>query len=372
MSTLFDLFFLSSILWLAVWRRLGDRNGWLALINAWAWWLLSAALPAGVIALWRRSRLASLVWGIGVAALWLREYGWTLPSKTEEHGLTRMGGIDTGRKSSTFGKSRTSGVTLLTCNLLNNPRDLTPVLQWTAREMPDVLLFQECIPSHAAPLERGLAPAYPHRLWLPAVEYGMGFGVASRQPFALTGFWQYPGFEPFAARITLLSDLTGGPVAIDCQASDWAGPPVRSGRALDIYCVQFISPTNEVRRVGPTALLRLREAQIDWVLREIARRKQPALVAGDWNTTEGNDIYRRAAAQLVDGWREAGDGPGWSWPRRLNPYVDKAALPVLRLDCVMHTGSRFAPGLSVAEMRVIRDDLGSDHCPLLVRVEGEE
>jgi len=354
MFTFLDLLFLPFLLWLVVWRLLGDRNGWLALINAWAWWLLNAALP-GVVALWRRSRLASLLWGMGGAALWWREYGWTLPAR-----------------SSTFGKNRTSCATLLTFNLLNNPRDLTPVLQLAAREMPDLLLFQECISSHAAQLERGLAPAYPHRLWLPAAEYGMGFGIASRHPFALTGFWQYPGFEPFAARITLSLDLTGGPAAIGCRATGSVGPPVRSGRTLDIYCVQFISPTNEVRRVGPTALLRLRERQIDWVLGEIARRKCAALVAGDWNTTEGSDIYHRAAAQLVDGWREAGNGPGWSWPRRLNPYWDKTAPPVLRLDYVMHTGSRFAPGLSVAEMRVILDDLGSDHCPLLVRVEGKE
>lgn len=362
MSTLFDLFFLSCLLWLAAWRRLRDRNGWLALINAWAWWLLSAVLPAGMMVLWRRSRLASLLWGAGGTTLWWREYGWTMPRRTKEHGLTRMGEIDTDRNSSTFGKSQTAYATFLTFNLLNNPRDLTPVLQLVARETPDLLLFQECIPSHAAQLDGGLASRYPYRLWLPAAEYGMGFGIASRYPFALTGFWQYPGFEPFAARITLLSDLTGGPVEIDCQASDWAGP-------LDIYCVQFISPTNEVRRLGPTCLLRLREQQIDWVLGEIAHRQSPALVAGDWNTTEGSDAYRRAAQQLVDGWREAGCGPGWSWPRRLNPYLDIAAPPVLRLDYLMHTGRRFAPHLAVAEMWVIRDDLGSDHCPLLVRVE---
>ena len=241
---------------------------------------------------------------------------------------------------------------LLTFNLLNNERELTPLLELVARELPDLLLFQECIESHATQLETGLGHHYPHRLWLPAPEYGMGFGIASRLPFALTGFWQYPGFEPFAARVTLA-----------------LSHPFIPSSLFDVYCVQFISPTNEVRRVGPTALLRLREQQIGWVLDEIGRRKQPAVVAGDWNTTEGSDAYCQAAAQLIDGWREAGNGPGWSWPRRLNPYLDRSALPVLRLDYLMHTGRGFASGVTVTGMRVIRDGLGSDHCPLLAKIE---
>ncbi len=358
MSTLFDLLVLVFLLWLAAWRLLGDRNGWLALANAWAWWLLTAAIPTGIAALWRRSKLAALAWAIAGGLLWQRENGWMWPAPLQQKSpLQNTPRPTTGE----FGK-----FSLLTFNLLNRKRGLTPLLQLVERATPDILLFQECIPSHAAQLDAGLAHCFPHRLWLPAPEYGMGFGIASRHPFALTGFWQYPGFEPFAARVTL--DLTGGPTVIDCRAIDVAGPPVRSGDKLDIYCVQFISPTNEVRRVGLTALLRLREQQIDWVLAEIERRKVAAVVAGDWNSTEGSDAYRRAASQLVDGWREAGNGPGWSWPRRLNPYLNSPALPVLRLDYAMHTGCRFALALTTTKMQVIQDNLGSDHCPLLVEI----
>lgn len=349
MTILIDLLFASLSLWLSGWRLLGDRDGWLALFNAWAWWLLTALLPAGVITLGRRSRPAGLGWLVAGAGLWLAEYGWTLAAPAPAVPAARWAGM--GRTAPTRGASppdtRRRSLSLLTFNLLNQPRALTPVFGLIQREGPDLLLLQECIPSHAAQLERGLADTFPYRLWLPAQEYGMGFGIASRLPFALTGFWQFPGFEPFAAGIT----LSPSPVP------------------LDIYCVQFISPTNEVRREGPTALLRLRERQIDWVLAEIARRGSPALVAGDWNTTEGSDAYRRAAATLTDGWREAGRGPGWSWPRSLNPFVDRATPPLLRLDYVMHTGGRFGPGLSVAGMRVIREPLGSDHCPLLAQLE---
>lgn len=360
MSTLFDLLALVFLLWLAAWRLLGDRNGWLALANAWAWWLLTAAIPAGTVALWRRSKLAALAWTIVGGVLWQRENGWMWPAPLPQNSPLQ----NTPRPTSgELGK-----LSLFTFNLLNNERKLTPLLQRIEQSRPDIVLFQECISSHAAQLDAGLARCYPHRLWLPATEYGMGFGIASRHPFALTGFWQYPGFEPFAARVTLPINLTGGLSKPMTQQSITTGPPVRSEQTLDIYCVQFISPTNEVRRMGLTALLRLRERQIDWVLAEIERRKTGAVVAGDWNTTEASDAYRRATSQLVDGWRAAGNGPGWSWPRRLNPYLDSPASPVLRLDYAMHTGSRFVPALTAGKMQTIQDDLGSDHCPLLVEI----
>ena len=329
MSTLFDLLALFFLCWLAAWRLLGDRHGWLALVNAWAWWLFSAAIPMGTVALWRRSRLAGLAWAIAGAVLWQGENGWTLLASVQQNAPLPN------RPRSTI--STSGNLSLLTFNLLNRERKMTPLLQLIERKIPDILLFQECIPSHAAQLEAGLSHHYPHRLWLPAPEYGMGFGIASRHPFALTGFWQYPGFEPFATRITFALQHPSIPAPL-----------------LDIYCVQFISPTNEVRRVGLTALLRLRERQIDWVLAEIARRKAAAVVAGDWNTTEGSDAYGRAAGQLVDGWREAGNGPGWNWPRRLNPYRDSLSLPVLRLDYAMHTGNRFPPALAVTKIQVLR------------------
>ncbi|MFZ1754141.1 MAG: endonuclease/exonuclease/phosphatase family protein [Caldilineaceae bacterium] len=343
MSTLLYLFFPPFLLWLVAWRLLGDRNGWLALVNAWAWWLLTAAIPAGIAGLWRPSKWATLAWATAGGALWLEKYGWTRPARVKP--ITPW----PNRPRPPIGE--VGKLSLLTLNLLNRERDLTPLLQLVARENPDVLLFQECIPGHAAQLETGLTGNYPHRLWLPAPKYRMGFGIASRQPFALSGFWQYPGFEPFAARITL-------PLPHPNTA------PATS--VLDIYCVQFISPTNKVRRVGLTTLLRLRERQIDWVLGEIERRGKAAVVAGDWNSTEASDTYGRATSALTDGWREAGAGPGWSWPRRLNPYADCPALPVLRLDYAMHTGRRYVPGLVASTMRTLQDDLGSDHCPLLV------
>ncbi|MEZ4639388.1 MAG: hypothetical protein R2856_31245 [Caldilineaceae bacterium] len=77
-----------------------------------------------------------------------------------------------------------------------------------------------------------------------------------------------------------------------------------------------------------------REQQIRTVLQEIQRHLRPAIVAGDWNSTEGADSYRRTAAQLVDGWIEGGVGAGWTWQRLLFGQD----VPLLRLDYLFHTG----------------------------------
>lgn len=329
-----DIYTSALALWLLNWRSRGDANGWWALANAWGFWLLLSGIPAGFLALARRSRLLGLAWA-GLLLGWLGErYAWSLPRPLPQA---------TAEAHSPDGEQR---LKIFSNNLLNEPRDLHPLLQRIDQHQPDVLLFQECIPPHAVQLDARLPAVYSHRLWLPDGHHWMGLAVASRRPFAFTGCWHHPGFEAFALRVTL-------PV-----------PPAE----LDIYCVQFTAPSNEVRRHGPTRLLRLREAQTRWVLAQIGQRRNPALVMGDWNTTEATDAYRMAAQALVDGWQQAGRGPGFSWPRQPLETSNLPLPPLLRLDYLFHTGERFAPGLRVEEMHILRQPVGSDHCPLLARV----
>ncbi|RME58148.1 MAG: hypothetical protein D6790_12330 [Caldilineae bacterium] len=231
---------------------------------------------------------------------------------------------------------------LLSFNMLHKPRDMRPFLQVFEDLDPAVAVFQECIVSHAAQLERHLAACYPHRFWLPHPATNMGFGVASRLPFAVTGLWRMPPFEHYALRLTL------------------PGPPT-----WDLYVVQFISPTNEVRALGPTRLLHMREAQVRRVLDQVERRRRPAVVVGDWNSTEGNRVYQMAAACLVDGWRQVRRGPGWTWPCSLNPFVDRPIPPLLRLDYLFHTGGQYGAVLRVVDMQTVDIFLGSDHRPIL-------
>lgn len=327
-----DFYTAGVAVWTLFWLCLRNRNGGLALFNAWAFWLLLTGLPAGVASLGRRSRWLGTGWAMALLGLLARRYGWTLGRRRRaiRPPARRAPGAD---------------LRILSFNLLNRQRDLAPVLERLHQEEADILLFQELIPESGRQLAQALA--YRFCYWRPHPATNMGFGVASRLPFAITGLWDDPGLEPFALRMTF--SLKTGP--------------------LDVYNVQFTSPTNEVRRLGLTTLLHWREEQVRQVLAAVEARQRPAIVMGDWNTTEGTAIYGQVATRLNDGWIEIGRGPGWTWPRTLN-FLRIAALtdwtlpPLLRLDYCFHT-----PELVVTEMEVVRERLGSDHCPIVARVQ---
>ncbi len=316
-------------LWLTLWRLLGDANGWLALANAWSFWLLLTGIPVGTVALMRRSRVLAFLWAVASGATFVRHYSGL---------LARL------RPSSSVEAVAGDQVTVFSANLLNRPRILDQTAQAILDLNADLLLFQECIADHSEQLERSLACNYAYRAWIPYLPTNMGLGIAGRIPFAVTGFWQNVGLEPYALRIALV--LPGGP--------------------LDVYCVHFIAPSHQVRRRGPTRLLHTREQQIRTILREIARRSRPAIVAGDWNSTEGADSYGWASSQLIDGWLEGGDGPGWTWQRLVG---GRDFFPLLRLDYLFHTGRALSRRVQVMQMQRILDPrIGSDHCPLMAQI----
>jgi vancomycin resistance protein VanJ len=309
------LFFVCLFLW-GMGRVMGDRNGWLALVNALSGWLGLGWQGLGGWALAERHPALGMGYGLGWMAAAVR----ARPSRDRaEPGAGRP-------------------LRILSLNLRNQPRPLQEAARTLLATDADLLLFQEAIPSHAAQLQKDLAD-YPHHCWVPYPATNMGLGVVSRHPFAVTGLWDRPGLEPFALRITL----------------------VVANQPLDVYCVHFISPTHQVRRLGLTRLLRAREAQVRTVMDEVTARSMPAVVAGDWNQTPAADAFQRATALLTDAWAEAGRGPGWSWPA-VGP------LPLLRLDHLLHTGARRGAPLTATRAELIYDGFGSDHAGLLVEI----
>ena len=329
MKRLIDFFAGSIVLWLALWRLVGDANGWLALVNAWAFWLLLKGVPVGTVALWRRSKALALLWAVGAGTFFVRRY---------RPLLARLRPLPT--------REPISGdrLKLVSANLLNESRDLNETARAILDLDADLLLFQECIQSHCEQLECSLAQRYTYRAWVPYLPSNMGLGIVSRLPFAVTGIWQDIGLEPYALRAELA--LPGGP--------------------LDVYCIHFISPNHQIRRWGPTRLLRTREQQIRTVLQEIQSRQRPVIIAGDWNSTEGADSYRWTSAQLVDGWHEGGDGLGWTWQRLL---LGQDVPPLLRLDYLFHTGHSRPRAVQVTKMRTLLDPrVESDHCPIVAEI----
>lgn len=341
MKQLLRTYALATAAWAVAWQLAGDANGWLALLNAWSFWLLSTGTAAGVLAWLPQRPGAATLLGLVGGSLLARRTPWMVAHLNGRQAVP------------TSTPERTATFSVLSMNLLHRERSVAPVIRLIQERRPTLALFQEAIPTLAGPLDQALAAAYPYRHWVPDPVRNMGLGVISQVPFAVTGFWQHPDFEAHALRVTL-----------SLAALGYTPPTPDAPQELDVYTVQFVSPANDVRIHGPTRLLHIREAQIRQILDAVRSRGRPALVAGDWNTTAGTRAYRMAARELQDAWLQAGRGPGWTWPVSANPFQDLPFPPLLRLDHLFHTGHTYTPALHATAMEVIRRPLGSDHAPI--------
>jgi endonuclease/exonuclease/phosphatase family metal-dependent hydrolase len=208
------------------------------------------------------------------------------------------------------------------------------------REDPDIVAFQEFEPTMDASLQSVLGDLYPYREYCRDARPAGGLGVYSRIPFRFTGLYASDGHRPYAMRVTL-------------------EPPKG---AVDVYNVHLLPTYGETfLRMGATPNVRLRAEQARALTREIETRGVPALALGDFNFTEASEGYELMRRQLVDAWHKSGRGLGWTWPRLHVPFHNVVSWPLLRIDYCFCTAQVWP-----ARMRVIRDRLGTDHCPILV------
>ncbi len=125
-----------------------------------------------------------------------------------------------------------------------------------------------------------------------------------------------------------------------------------SGRELTLLGFRAPPPR------GPTESARAREA-VDAALAWLRGRTDPLVVLGDLNATPWNRTHRRlvAACDLVDSLQGRGLQPTFPVDRL---YRWPARIPI---DHCLHARS-----LVTLERRVITDDTGSDHAPVLVEL----
>lgn len=319
--------------WLLLWRRVGDRWGWLGMLNAWAEWGLLVLTALGGVALLRRERgQAAALLGVAVSGVQ------RLPSNPL---LAAFALASNGGREAAVAPLATFPVTLLTANLYKLNDEATPHIALIRCHHPDVLCFQELTPSLATQLLDALGEAYPYRAWRPAPG-AYGFGVLSRFPVEETGHWTEPGVRPWCQRVRVA---------------------LPNAHPIDLYNVHLVAPTaDSTLEQGMTWGFRAREEQVRQIQAEISARAVPACLIGDCNFTDGSDAYRIALSQLGDAWQGAGRGPRWTWPTRGFPLdVLPWGIPLLRLDYCFHTDV-----LRPIAAQVLRERTGADHCPLLV------
>ena len=321
---LLGLWIIVAATWAVIWKLLGDRNGNLYLVNSFALWILGSAWLAS----WLRTLLGGHWWslpvGEGLGVLFLRHYAW-LVSRREP--------------SSDRSGSSPRELRVVTANLLKKSRDLTSTAEAFQTHLMDVAVLQEVTSDAFESLRRPLQTSHPWSYWISTPRARLGLGVVSRWPVAVEQQWSVGITGPYCLRLRLLV----------------------SGKSLLIYNMHLVSPLYDHPRMSADRSLAIRTHQMDTVLEDALAQDDPVLLMGDWNATEGSDIYRRAHASFVDVWAEYGQGPGWTWPHNLEPHIGWPFRPCLRLDHAF-----CSRGLDLGRPQVLDIEAESDHSPLLV------
>lgn len=321
-----SLYLAAAGLWLVLWKTVGDRNGLLYLINSLSFWILGGAWLAGWLRFGRTSPWRALLCGEVIGLILLRHYHWMLWRKLS-------------RPPEAPGEPRRSEIRVLTANLLKKNRNLATMRRLLSEQAVDVALFQEVNAGALAGLFRPLREEYPYQYWMAHPGSQLGLGVMSRHPFVLEHRRSLRVGGPFYLRMRVQVD----------------------SRSLLLYNVHLISPLFGSPPVRLNPALYIRNYQVQCLLADAQAQSDPVLLMGDWNATEGSDIYQQVSTVFQDGWATAGLGPGWTWPHNLKPYCNLQARPVLRLD-----HSFCSHDLEVLAARVLPVKGGSDHSPLLL------
>lgn len=313
--------------WFIASRVFGDRWWALFFLNALSLYLFVPLVPLTVVAPFLRQRRLwlGLVVGFGLGVflfggLWLPR-----PVRPQPSGPT---------------------LTVMTFNALGFNTCPACVVASVRESGADVVNFQELSPSVAAALTRDLAQEYPYRVLAPHGET-LGMGVISRLPLRDTGE-------------TLPGVWMGRPQVLALTLGET--------RVLIVNAHTIATLPGEPREM--TRTIRERFVQAQTLVAFAQTHSGPLVFASDCNLTDQNADYRLMTTIWRDSWREAGRGPGRTYPGgdqggEGNMRFGALTLPrwLVRIDYVWHSAHWQA-----IEARLGRWDGHSDHRPIIARL----
>jgi len=268
------------------WAIVGDA-WWLQPFNlSTFWWTLPGLLGVVVFALARRWGMVAFLAVPALAFLWI--YGTLfLPSLSDPP---------------------EGDLTVATFNTYVQTPDADHVLDLVDRVDPDVLLLQEVFPDRQAILEEALADRLPNTMTIQSEGVG-GVMVASRWPIVENRPIS-TGNEDVRSTAVAVLDVDGQRVQV--VPVHLRSPCPTCGASL----TDRLTLEGESRALEMASVL----AALD--------RGMPAIVGGDFNSTERSAAYRTLArAGFDDAHRAAGSGAGFSWPAD-----GQLPWPVFRID----------------------------------------
>ena len=300
-------------LWAVLFVLVADRPWWMFIATSFGPWLF-APVPVLLILAWKRDRRSW--WGaLGLAGLALCLWGPLFLPRSSPEGDPPAGG---------------SRLTVLSFNVLYANQRLDQVPALLADSGADVIFLQELRPDSAGFLRQALADIYPYSV-VDEEQQELRPGILSKYP---------------------LTDAASPPELgwAVCTARLWLdGQPVRLvGVHYPVSFLGRIKGRSAIRLVQDTVARR--EEQASALLRFLRQHSEPAVVAGDFNSTPLSGFHRiLTEGGLRDSWKEAGFGFGHTWS-------PEQPLPFARIDYVWVT-----PHWTVAAAEVRPWDGGSDH-----------
>ncbi len=220
----------------------------------------------------------------------------------------------------------TNVVKVMTYNVWSRNRQIGDMARIIAEQRPDILLLQEIDAKKIAALAAALAPHFADRLYL-AHSPDLLQGIISRYPIEPLEAIRHKG----QAQIVRLRLPAG---------------------AVTVFNV------HPLRRGG----WRQRHNQIAALIEEeIAATDGPLILAGDFNTTDQTQLYRRITYHLRNAHWEAGFGFGFTYPASSAHLVGPLPVPPLvRIDHIF-----FSPHFFPCSARTLTEAGGSDHYPVM-------
>lgn len=310
------------VLWFMLHLSTGDRLGWVALANIFAPYLflplpfaLAASLLIGRRA-WAPVLLAVLVFAAEYGALF--DFGLFGPRLAEGEPITIL-------SFNTWGYSK-------------SPETAQAIV---ATGAPDIVVLQELSSAIADAVDRDLAGTYPYRL----MEPGNRKGILSRYPLTDASGSLPPDVRWFAQAAEI--DVNGRRLTV---------------YNVHLYAVTALSDLATGRSVvdGLVGGAVARQEQATALVRDIATRTGPVVVAGDLNATDQSTVYAMLTGRLEDAHRRAGSGFGHTFPAYRGSFRGLSILPrTVRIDMIL-----YSPDLQATESRVVFEHGESDHNPV--------
>lgn len=244
---------------------------------------------------------------------------------------------------------------IIALNVSDSRHPMERIEAWLREQSADVVILSE-IPRPLEATAPRMADMYP---FFAAQNRLNAVAVLSRYPIiAEEGFiYRETGYSHFP-RVTLLV----GDQEISLIATSLAAP----------FRVQGRIPLPDVRSHlinGAWDMLwgyddDTRETEISQIIQWVDASTIPVIIAGDMNLVERSSDYQRLSSRLVDSYRDAATGFGFTYPA-LEAFGLPSGLPALmRIDYVWHTRDLVTLDANYGEY------VGSDHLPVMATIGG--